>query len=84
MTLGVQALGPSVQANIIAALRQFSDFDADNDPHGEHDFGEFKVDGYRLFFKIDYYAPGLEYGSEDPTDPAKTNRVLTITLPEEY
>ena len=26
MTLGVQA-------NIIAALRQFSDFDADNDPH---------------------------------------------------
>ena len=84
MTLGVQALGPSLMANATAVLRQFTDFNADNDPHGEHDFGEFEVDGYRLFFKIDYYAPGLEYGSEDPTDPEKTVRVLTVMLPEEY
>ena len=84
MTLGVQALGPRFIENAVTTLRQFNEFDVDNDPHGEHDFGEFEVDGYRLFFKINYYAPGLEYGSEDPTDPEKTVRVLTLMLAEEY
>ena len=84
MTLGVQALGPGFISRAITALRQFTDFNEDNDPHGEHDFGAFEVDGHRLFFKIDYYAADLQHGSEDPTDSLKTSRILTLMLPEEY
>ena len=42
------------------------------------------IDGTMLFWKIDYYDKQVEYGSEDPADPAKTTRVLTIMLADEY
>ena len=35
-------------------------------------------------FEIDYYDPAREFGSDDPSGPAKTARVLTIMLAEEY
>jgi Protein of unknown function (DUF3768) len=38
----------------------------DNDPHGEHDFGNFKLCGRTFYFKIDAYDENLEFGSEDP------------------
>ena len=46
----------------------FKAFTADNDPCGEHDFGAFDHQGQRIFWKIDYYAPDMEHGSEDPAD----------------
>ena len=84
MTLGIQALGPGFIIKAITAMQHFTAFDADNDPHGEHDFGAFEVDGYRLFFKVDYYAPDMQHGSEDPADSEKTTRILTLMLAEEY
>ena len=59
-------------------------FTTENDPYGEHDFGSVTIDGTNLFWKIDYYDLSLQYGSSDPSDPAQTARVLTITLAEEY
>ena len=54
-TCGVIALGEDAHLSILEALAAFDDFDADNDPHGEHDFGELVIEGQRLFFKFDYY-----------------------------
>ena len=73
-----------VQAEIVQAVMDFNDFTETNDPYGEHDFGAIKLDGQTLFWKIDYYDPDLRFGSEDPGDPDKTRRVLTILLAEEY
>jgi len=50
----------------------------------ERDLGWFDVGEHKLMFKIDYYDPDMEYGSEDPADATKTVRVLTIMLPSDY
>jgi hypothetical protein len=84
ITEGVDALSPQIKAAVLQQVRHYDRFDHDNDPRGEHDFGNFEFAGDRFFFKIDYYAPSMEGGSEDPADPAKTTRVLTVMKVEEY
>lgn len=84
ITAGVAALPLDVKARALIQVQSFADFTADNDPHDEHDFGSFEVGGEKFFWKIDYYDPRCEFGSEDPADPEKTTRVLTIMLAEEY
>ena len=84
MTQGVIAKGPEFMLRAVRAIQAFSAFDADNDPHGEHDFGALEIEGEKLFWKIDYYDKSLEFGSEDPADPAQTTRILTLMLASEY
>jgi hypothetical protein len=84
MTKAVSALPDDLRAWAIELTRTFDGFTSDNDPHQEHDFGSFKIDGQKFFFKHDYYDKSMRYGSEDPSDPEKTTRVLTIMLAEEY
>jgi hypothetical protein len=84
ITAGVEALPIDQRRSLLAKVRAFDAFTADNDPHGEHDFGAVDEGGVRCFWKIDLYDRDIEFGSPDPTDPAVTTRVLTVMLAEEY
>lgn len=79
-TPGIRALEDFEE--VLSKVREFDRFDSNNDPYGEHDFGSFEHKGEKIFWKIDYYDRELQYWS-DPLD-AKTKRVLTVMLAEEY
>src|SRR5437870_369207 len=78
-TSGVRQLGHAFIVEALDAIQDFDDFTTDNDPHGEHDFGAVRVPERgvlpvkaafsgrlrTVFWKIDYYAPGMTDGSED-------------------
>ena len=84
VTRAVAALGTEIQGEILATLRHYDDFDADNDPYGGHDFGMITAQGHEILFKIDYYDQDLVRHSPDPSDPAVTHRVLTVMLAGDY
>ena len=85
-TRGISVLPQETQTRIWAAVSNFSDFTED-DIHGEHDFGAFRIEGApeKIFWKIDYYADeSCTSGFEDASDTARCFRVLTIMLASEY
>lgn len=84
MTQGIASLPDRDKEDVITKVRTFNNFSENNDPYGEHDFGAFTHNGQKVFWKIDYYAPDMMHGSENPADPNQTRRVLTIMLAEEY
>lgn len=83
ITSGINALPVPTKVRISAAVMKFDDFNEDNDPYGEHDLGMVEVDGHSVMWRIAYYDKSLQFGSEDPSDPEKTTRVLTILLADE-
>ncbi len=85
VTAGIAALPLSVQAALLRGVMEFDEFTTDNDPYGEHDFGIIRhPEAGSVYWKIDYYEPSLQYGSEDPSDLTQTFRVLTVMLGSEY
>lgn len=84
MTPGIKNLESDTQIEIIKQIREFNQFSGDNDPYEEHDFGSLIVENKKIFWKIDYYDKSYRYGSDDPSDLKKTNRVLTVMLACEY
>jgi len=84
MTAGVAELALDVKARVLIDVQGFAKFTADNDPYGEHDFGVFEVAGETFYWKIDYHNRDMTAGSEDPSDPDRTTRVLTIMFAGEY
>ena len=83
-TTGIAALPADDQAAILRRVFEFEDFDVEDDPYGEHDFGAFDHKGDRIFWKIDYFDLRMKYGSPDPSNPRVTKRILTIMLASEY
>ena len=84
VTKGVLAISGYNSPELAEALAAYDAFDADNDPHGERDFGDMTLWGEEMFWKIDYYDVDLKFGSDDPADPDKTKRVLTVMLTNEW
>lgn len=84
ITQGVIGEGEEFVAEAIQKVTEYDDFSPDNDPYGEHDFGSFNIGSQLVFWKIDYYDPTMEFGSENPADESVTCRVLTIMLSSEY
>ena len=83
-TAGIVALGAKLEVNILDAVRVFNDFNQDNDPFGDHDFGSFEVAGHKVIFKIDYFDVHRAQHSPDPADSDVTERVMTIMLAGEW
>ncbi len=84
VTCGIKGLPAADQQAVIERVFAFEDFTEANDPHGEHDFGNFEHKGRLIFWKVDCYDRDMRHGSEDPGDPAKSRRMLTVMLAEEY
>ena len=87
ITAGLNALGPPFVAQVLVAIAAMApdDFKTGNDPYGERDFNSFRVGDSVCLFKIDYYAKDDPHsGSDDPSDPAKTDRVMTVMLASDY
>lgn len=78
LTRAVAGLGAEEIADLLRLVREFADFNRNNDPWGEHDFGEVVLNGNRYFWKIDAYDLNMEWGSPDAADEAVTRRVITI------
>lgn len=83
----IGALAKADPAELVAVAHKvmtYADFDDDNDPHNEHDFGSFELKGQCYMWKIDYYDLDMKGGSPDPSNPDVTKRVLTMFYAEDY
>ncbi|MBQ6027100.1 MAG: DUF3768 domain-containing protein [Alphaproteobacteria bacterium] len=84
ITSGVATLLLVDRMDLFKKISEFNNFNKSNDPYQEHDFGRIEHNGINYFFKIDYYDTSMEYGSNDPSNPDITTRVLTIMRADEY
>ena len=86
MTNGVRSLDGESLNQLIQQVKDYNQFDAENDPYGEHDFGYLTFNSEKYYFKIDYYAKGSNYqrGSEDPSNESITTRIITLMRADEY
>lgn len=87
ITHGVNCLNVNHLQQLVQAVKQFNDFNEDNDPWEEHDMGKIELFNEKFFFKIDYFDRQKyeqEIGSSEPENVHKTFRVMTIMLASEY
>ena len=77
-TMGVGALSDEEQSRLREAVENFDDFNEENDPYNEHDFGKITMDGTNYFWKID------DYGEDYASHGASHRLVLTLMRADEY
>ena len=83
LTSGVGALPDEQLKAVVRAIVNQKEFDAGNDPHGEHDFGVIQLPNLpKCYWKIDYYSnASMQYSTDDLEN---AYRVLTVMLASEY
>lgn len=70
---------------IAVFVKTFQNFDKENDPYNEHDFGSIVVDNVKIYFKVDLYEDNWSYGWDREEKPIEDcQRLLTIFLASEY
>lgn len=84
ITPGIANLPQKDVIEILTSVQTYNDFSLANDPYGEHNFGRIIYNDNIIYWKIDYLDTNMEVGSEDPSDPIKTNRVMTLMLSHEW
>lgn len=84
LTEGIRSNSSEDIVSIINKVRNFNNFDEDNNPYGERDFGAFDFKGKKIFWKIDYYDNKFLFLSPNACKPKLTNRVMTIMYADEY
>jgi hypothetical protein len=84
VTAAFTGLEADLKARALERVRTFNDFDGDNDPHHEADFGSFEMDGHTFNWQFAYYDPSMKYGADHPEDPDQCRRVLTVGLREDW
>lgn len=84
LTTALDELEVHTKALVLHQVRTFKDFNDSNDTWHEHDLGFFELNGDRYFWKFDYFAPDMQFGSDDPSDIEKTRRVLTVGFASDY
>ena len=84
LTPGIAGLNLIDKEKVFFSVKYFGNFNKNNNPWGEKDFGSFNFKKETFNWKIDYYDNDMKYHSPDKTDPDKTIRVLTIMKAEEY
>jgi len=84
MTRGVAALDEYSRAQVLLEIALEGDFDQENDPHNEHDFGKVEYEETIFLWKIDYYDQDLQFASKDPANAEITTRMMTVMLASEY
>lgn len=84
LTQGIRSNTKEDLEAIITKVRTFDNFDENNDPYNEHDFGAFDYKGRKVFWKIDNYDREFLYLSPDVSNPRLTNKVMTVMYAEEY
>jgi Protein of unknown function (DUF3768) len=80
LTSSVADLPDMVKAAALQMVAAFKDFNEENDPYEEHDYGSFDHCNREFFFKIEYFNPAVAVASEDPANPDVTKRVMTVGL----
>jgi hypothetical protein len=66
LTAGVDALPSDVRAMVIRRVAVFTDFTADKTLMESTISAISRLAGRKVFWKIDYYNPEMQFGSEDP------------------
>ena len=79
-TQGVAAMGEAAIHRLMGLLRTGDAWD-DAETRAQ---GTLDLDGTRVWWWIDLYDTAYAQGSDTPTDPTCTRRVLTLLLPDEY